>query len=85
MFYFHLLSIMLEAAICFFALRIALVRKRAYGWGIFITYAIYVLYDIMMLDASRALSGPSSIIYLVFFVATVSMLWVSVVLARSKA
>ena len=43
------LSIAVEALIAVLGLLIALPKKKAYGWGLFLTFTIYVFYDLSRL------------------------------------
>ncbi len=65
-------SIVIEAFIAILGLLITLQKKRTYGWGIFLTFGIYVFYDFAGLIN---LNVSSNILYGSFFVATVSALW----------
>ena len=65
------ISIIIEAIIA--VLGILIIRKgKSYGWGILVTFAIYVLYDLSKLIS---LTISSDLLYLLFFIATISMLW----------
>jgi hypothetical protein len=68
----HLFSILLEAVIVLIALFIAVQRKKFYGFGFALTFAIYVLYD---LANQFHLAIAQNLLILVFFVATVSALY----------
>jgi hypothetical protein len=65
------ISIFIEALIAFLGLLIVFRKKKAYGWGIFLTFCIYVFYD-----AFKLLEWPISSLALsiMFFIATVSAL-----------
>jgi hypothetical protein len=67
------ISIIIEAVIAIFGLMIVFQRKKKYGWGIFITFIIYVYYDFAKLAGYRV---SNNILYVMFFIATLSMLWV---------
>lgn len=45
----NLISIGLEAVIVLLSLGIALGKKRAYGWGLALTFLVYVAYDLVRL------------------------------------
>lgn len=40
------ISILLELVVVFFSLKIAIVKKEAYGWALAVTFIIYTLYDL---------------------------------------
>jgi len=65
------ISIFIEALIAFLGLLIVFRKKKVYGWGIFITFGIYVFYD-----AFKLLEWPISSLALsiMFFIATISAL-----------
>ena len=65
-------SIVIEFLIALMGLLIVFKKKKIYGWGIFLTFAIYVFYDFAKL-ASWNIS--QDILYASFFVATVSAFW----------
>lgn len=47
-------------------------KKKVYGWGFALTFAIYVFYDLSNL---LSLGIPKNLLYTLFFVATFSVLW----------
>ena len=67
----HWLSILLEVIVSLLGIKLIL-QKKNYGWGILITFGIYVFYDL-----SKYLSLPIStgLLYLLFFIASTSALW----------
>jgi predicted membrane protein len=65
------LSIILEICIAVMGVLISLNRKKLYGWGIFLTFIIYVFYDFSKLADMNMSPG---VLYSLFFIATVSML-----------
>ena len=69
----HIISILLEIVVVAIGLMLAILKKKSYGWGIVFTFAIYVLYD---LSNFLSLGVPRNILYLLFFIATLSILWV---------
>jgi hypothetical protein len=77
----HWLSILIEATIALLGLKIVLKKKKAYGWGIFLTFGIYVFYDLAKLFS---LNISPDLLYLFFFVATVSALSTVLRLAKGK-
>ncbi|MEI7719368.1 MAG: hypothetical protein WCI72_05850 [archaeon] len=72
MIFLHYISILIEAIIAILGLMILLNKKKRYGLCFFITFAIYVVYDL-----ARALnwSVSTNLLYVSFFVASVSALW----------
>jgi len=66
------ISIFIEALIAVLGILIAVKKKRIYGWGIFLTFGIYVFYDLAKLIP---LNIPQNILYPIFFVGTLSILW----------
>ncbi len=66
-----LLSILLEVVILVICLRIALQKKRLYGAGLALTFALYIFYD---LARDYNLHVTDRTLQLVLFVATVSAL-----------
>ena len=73
MLFVQMLSIVLEGAVAVLGVMLAGRKKKAYGWGLSLTYLIYVVYDIARLTMQAAL--PENLLHGLFFVATVSMLW----------
>ena len=65
-------SIILEAIIVIVAIAIAVRKKKCYGCGFALTFAIYVYYDSAKYFGWGALSAW---LYPLFFVATVSALF----------
>jgi hypothetical protein len=72
-------AIMLEGAIAATGLFLAIGKKRSFGYGIFLTFAIYVFYDLAILVPIEI---SNSTLYPIFFVATLSILWVVIMLYR---
>ena len=64
----HYLSILLEIIVAIMGYRLYL-KKKFYGLGIFITFGIYVIYDLAKL---LSLSISTDLLYLLFFVASIS-------------
>jgi hypothetical protein len=64
----HWFSIFLEGLICLMGLRLVS-KKKNFGWGIFITFGIYVFYDLSKYLNLRI--GPD-LLYLLFFIASIS-------------
>ncbi|MDD3662198.1 MAG: hypothetical protein PHG63_04000 [Candidatus Dojkabacteria bacterium] len=77
----HWFSIAVEAVIALMGISLALTRKRVYGWGFFVTFSLYVFYD---LAKHYELDISSDLLYVVFFVATVSALWAVWQLLKEK-
>lgn len=77
----HWFSIAIEAVIALLGVYIAVSKKRIYGLGIFVTFALYVFYD---LAKHYELDISSDLLYVVFFVATVSALWAVWQLLKEK-
>ncbi len=72
--YLQIVSILIEAIICGTGMGIAVLKKKTYGWCIALTFGIYVVYDVVALTDIPVSPMPVAII---FFVATVSMLYVA--------
>lgn len=70
--FIHYISILIEAIIAILGLMILFKKKKEYGLGFFVTFAIYVLYDL-----ARVLNWNAStnVLYVSFFIASVSALW----------
>jgi len=66
------LSIIIEAVIAIFGVIIVVQKKKRYGWGFFVTFAIYVFYDLSKLIP---LNLSTMVLYPLFFIATLSILW----------
>lgn len=77
----QLVSIVIESVIVVLALLIAVQRKKAYGFGFALTFAIYVFYDAARL---YSLAVNETVLTVSFFVATVSMLWAVWLVYRAK-
>lgn len=67
----QLVSIVLEAVVVIVSIALALGKKKPYGWGFAITFAIYVFYDMAKLYGWNI---SPNILYSGFFVATISAL-----------
>ncbi len=74
-------AVLLESVAAAFGVFLAVRRKRFFGWGIFLTFAIYVFYDLIRLIP---LQVSNVVLYPLFFVATVSILWAVVLIYREK-
>ncbi len=66
------ISIILEVVVAALGVALAVYRKKAYGWFIALTFALYVFYDLANLVS---LNISRDLLYLLFFAATVSILW----------
>lgn len=70
----HYISIILELIIAVGALSLAIKnKKKEFCYGIALTFFIYVFYD---LAKSNSWPISNNILYSLFFIATLSMLWV---------
>ena len=67
-------SILLEAVIVVRAILSAIRRKKSFAYGFALTFAVYVFYDLAKLIQ---INVPDSILYFMFFVATLSALYVT--------
>jgi predicted membrane protein len=65
-------SIFIEVLISVLGLLIIFQKKKIYGWGIFLTFAIYVIYDLAKLNVFIIFDAY---LYLLFFIASISALW----------
>jgi signal transduction histidine kinase len=74
-------SIIMESIIAATGLFIAIRKKRVFGYGIFLTFLIYVFYDLVNL---LQLEVSDYTLYPVFFVATLSILWATLLLYMEK-
>jgi hypothetical protein len=68
----HLLSILLEAVVAALGVMLAISKKKMYGWCIALTFVLDVVYDLANL---MALNISEDTLYMIFFVATLSILW----------
>lgn len=70
--YLHPFSILLEAVTAVLGVLLAMQKRKAWGWCLALTFAIYVYYDL-----ARYLNWGVSpdILYLSFFIASVSVTW----------
>ena len=65
-------AIFIESVILILGLKIALDGKKEYGWGIFLTFGIYLIYDISKVTF---LDIPQDILYILYFVAICAALY----------
>jgi len=68
----QIIAILLECAVVVIAMLIATRNKKMYGWLIAITFALFVLFDLIRILWENGLSGIHS---LLLFVACVSMVY----------
>lgn len=68
----HIISVIMKLAIVLTGFKIATKKNKKYGWGIVLTFAIYVLYDV---SNFLNLKIYQDLRYIIFFVATFSILW----------
>ncbi|MFZ2470415.1 MAG: hypothetical protein WAW52_00585 [Methanothrix sp.] len=68
----HLLSILLEVVVAALGVMLAFQKKKMYGWCIAVTFVLYVVYD---LANFLAWNISHDTMYMIFFVATLSILW----------
>jgi hypothetical protein len=66
------LSILVEIVIGIIGISMAVKKKRSYGFGIALTFFIYVAYDLTKMNGFNIQSLTLDIL---FFVATLSALW----------
>lgn len=66
-----------EAFVALTAVRIAVQKKKAYGWFIAITFTLFVLFNITRIFS---LAMPRELDALVFLAAGASMLWAMVLI-----
>jgi len=74
-------SIVIEAIVAILGLAILFKKKESYGLCFFITFAIYVVYD---LARTLTWSISTNILYGSFFIASISALWAVWVLYNKK-
>lgn len=77
----NLLSVVLEAVVVAFGLMIALKKKQAYGWGIALTFLIYVFYDLARMQNWQV---SSLIMSVSFLVATISAVLAAYSIYKNK-
>ena len=66
------ISILLELMVVALGLMLVISKKKMYGWCIALTFVLYVVYDLANL---LALNISQDTLYMIFFVATLSILW----------
>ena len=75
-------SIAIELMIAILGLSILFKKKKIYGLGIFVTFAIYVFYDYAKL---ANLSTSTNVLHFMFFIASLSALWVVYMMYKDKS
>jgi hypothetical protein len=70
--FLQVVAVMLEVCVTGFALLIATRRKKLYGWGIALTFGLFVLFDIFRIFA---LPMPDTFHAFIFLVACGSMVY----------
>jgi hypothetical protein len=58
-----------------------ILRKKAFGWGILITFGIYTFYD---MAKYVPLPISQNLLYLLFFIASVSAFWAVWKISKNK-
>ena len=74
----HALSILLELIAAILGVKLAVSKEKSYGWCIALTFLIWVFYDTINFLSVLNLAYlviPMNILYLLFFVATASILY----------
>ncbi|MDD5649917.1 MAG: hypothetical protein PHF86_05770 [Candidatus Nanoarchaeia archaeon] len=70
--FIQLIAVFIELIIVILSLIIAVKKKKVYGYGFAITFAIYVFYDSVSLFLIEI---PEMLLSILFFIATLSALW----------
>jgi len=68
-------SIILEAVIAVLGIAIALKRKNVYGWGIALTFSIYVFYDLSRISNWQISSTITSVSFLIATISALSAVY----------
>lgn len=74
-------SILIEAVVSLLGLVVFVKKKKSYGLGVFLTFGIYVFYD---LAKQMNLNVSANSLYILFFIASLSMLLSVWVLYNNK-
>jgi predicted neutral ceramidase superfamily lipid hydrolase len=74
-------SIILEAVVAIFGIAIALKKNNLYGWGIALTFSIYVFYDLSRINNWQISSTITSVSFLI---ATISALFAVYLIYKNK-
>lgn len=69
---FIIISLAAEVLVAVLGILLATARKKTFGWGIALTFSIYVFYDVVRF---LVLPVPEAIIGSLFFIASISILW----------
>jgi len=75
------ISVILEAIVAIFGIAIALNKKSVYGWGIALTFSIYVFYDLARIQSWQISSTITSVSFLI---ATISALFAAYLIYKNK-
>ena len=75
------LSILIEVVLAIMGLLIVFQKKKIYGYGIFLTFAIYVLYDLANL---LNYSISRDLLVGLFFIGSLSALWAVFMIYNQK-
>lgn len=75
------ISIIIELVIAIIGLLIFFNKKKIYGLGIFLTFIIYVFYDLVRLMNYNIYEG---ILQIIFFIASLSALWFVIKFYKEK-
>jgi signal transduction histidine kinase len=74
-------AVAIESGVAAIGLLLAVRKKRFFGYGIFLTFIIYVFYDLAKLIP---LEISNIALYPMFFIATLSILWVMILIYKEK-
>ena len=75
------LSIALEALVVVLGILIATQNKKNYGWGIALTFAIYIFYDSVR---AAQIAVSETVLYSILAIASFSTLWAVYKIYRGK-
>jgi len=67
-----LISLFAEVIVSILGIMLAVVRKKDFGWGIALTFSIYVFYDAVRFFNIKT---SATLIGTLFFIASISILW----------
>ncbi|MDD5594151.1 MAG: hypothetical protein PHG97_05385 [Candidatus Margulisbacteria bacterium] len=68
----HLGSLLLEAGVALLGIALGAVQKKAYGWFIALTFAVYVFYD---LARFMSIGVSADLLDSLFLIASLSIFW----------
>jgi hypothetical protein len=74
-------SIIIELIIAALGLIMVFKKKKKYGWWIFLTFAIYIIYDVANIGGWVI---NQDLLYALFFIASISALVFVIVIYREK-